>query len=154
MYRDDHPPCPTCKTTSLSALTVVGVERWECASCGGLWIDREALESLADKLEVPVDALLVRGAGEEPRGCPRCKVPLRSLVVGDATLDTCPEHGLWFDRSELEATIDKLQADAEAARPARERANPPWWYRIYDYAVRVVQVSNANRNRVRPSDRN
>src|SRR5690242_11656871 len=101
----DELMCPSCKTSALSLLTVVDVERWECATCNGVWLDRSALDSLADKLEVPLDELAERGGREAARACPRCKTALRSFAVGDNSLDACAEHGLWFDRSELESTI-------------------------------------------------
>jgi Zn-finger nucleic acid-binding protein len=151
-FRDEHLACPACGKAALSDDHAIGITRWECAACGGVWLDRAALAALVDKLELPIDELAGRAAGASSRGCPRCRAPMATLTVDAITLDTCADHGLWFDRAELEPTIEALQREAEAARPLAKRIHAPWWYRIYEFAVRVEIESQRNRNRTRPRD--
>ena len=45
--------------------------------------------------------------------CPDCRKPLESFVLPrtDVELDSCPEHGTWFDKDELESVAEQLERE-------------------------------------------
>ncbi len=119
--------CPRCREPLL-AFELDGVEIDRCAACGGTWLDAGELEWMAEQAGVdpgPLSAALHAGRGTGQRTklrCPRCRRRLRQLAVGKnepVELDRCPnEHGLWFDRGEVERAV-ALFADGEEGAVAR-----------------------------------
>lgn len=97
---------------------MIAVERGEieldhCISCRGLWFDRGEIELLAELTGADLSSL---GRGERTgsggkRLCPRCEEKLEEIAVDTLRIDRCPDgHGLWFDRGELGAVIDRALA--------------------------------------------
>jgi Zn-finger nucleic acid-binding protein len=75
--------------------------------------DARALQRELPKAEVtpPVDYRGEVSAPERPAPCPVCAAPMTShprYFGGEATVDTCAEHGAWFDAQELARTIEAL----------------------------------------------
>lgn len=56
------------------------------------------------------------------RPCPHCEhEPLRPLCVSDVEVETCPRcHGLWFDRGELDALLERPSTSPYLAAQARQ----------------------------------
>lgn len=107
--------CPECLNEML-ILELDGVEIDCCDECHGIWLDEGELELLigaADqKSELPflkalLDSDAVKGNGS--RNCPVCgkkmllvDIPLDPVIE----IDRCPlNHGLWFDKGELEQIV-------------------------------------------------
>ncbi len=105
--------CPVCREPMV-AYELEGVEIDRCLECGGTWLDAGELETLtelagADAAEL-ARALAGRGwARRTRRRCPRCPRRLTEFQIGEQErieVDRCPaDHGLWFDRGEMEAVI-------------------------------------------------
>ena len=98
--------CPNCHTQTLAELQIgdfkVNVDR--CNTCGGIWFDRQELESIMD---VAAKSLTVpTGAEKTDRACPRDEAELYAFKYPqtDVTVDMCETcEGLWLDGGELTA---------------------------------------------------
>lgn len=98
--------CPACRGT-LITLEFNAVEIDYCRTCEGVWLDSGELESLLSR-EEGSDSLLATmrpARGKEwKRRCPICSRGMKKISLGNAApvlVDRCAEHGLWFDRGEL-----------------------------------------------------
>lgn len=137
--------CPRCAgelaPTTMGAATVD-----RCGSCGGTWFDGDELEHAADLTTRGVSAA---DAAASRRSIPPSRIPLerevrylacvrcgermarRQVARGaGVVVDLCRDHGLWFDRDELEAFVafvragglEVLRHDGVAAMEARRKA--------------------------------
>ena len=113
--------CPECGQP-LVAFELRGVEIDHCVECGGTWLDAGELELITEMAGVPSGALSrslaeVDSKGRGKRRCPRCDRRLELIDVGEkdtVRLDRCSAgHGLWFDRGELKAVIQRSQDSEE-----------------------------------------
>ena len=136
--------CPRC-AGALAPTTMGSVTVDRCAACGGTWFDGDELEHAVD--------LTTRGvssteAAEARRSIPRSKVALerevrylacvrcgermarRQVARGaGVVVDLCRDHGVWFDRDELETFVafaragglEVVRFDGVAAAEARRR---------------------------------
>ena len=109
--------CPICKQDQV-IVEFHGVELDLCLDGHGIWFDGDELTQLFEAAGVPrmlhdleerVEEL-PRGERGKRRPCPRCGAKMRHVAVpGDGNhviLDECPyEHGLWFDKGELEEIL-------------------------------------------------
>lgn len=114
--------CPACKNAMIT-LELADVEIDHCVSCGGIWLDSGELELL---MEAPDKARKLLGSfredhatTEQPRKCPICDKKMTKIVVGSSApplrIDQCRRnHGLWFDRGELEDILRRGQLDEES----------------------------------------
>src|SRR5262245_11059832 len=121
---DDALRCPAC-TGALAASTRDAGRTFDCAACGGRWVDAPAMRALLGPLPASLtpDARYrlrakwpwspVAPPKEPERECPRCRKPMRrrpSTPAGPVWIDVCPaKHGLWFDRGELEQLVEFAQ---------------------------------------------
>lgn len=113
--------CPACGEAMIT-LELADVEIDHCVGCGGIWLDAGELELLMDDRR-KADALLDSfradpSSAEESRRCPICDKKMTKIVVGDAAplllIDKCRrDHGLWFDRGELEDIFARARLDQE-----------------------------------------
>ena len=116
---EDETPlkCPRCRE-AMQALRLGTTEARECAACGGLWLDPESLQKLADAKEertsvVSVLAERVPAATVPPDvvryvPCPRCERLMNRKNFASSSgivLDVCAKHGVWLDRGELERVL-------------------------------------------------
>ena len=111
--------CPVC-TNAMVTLELADVEIDHCLHCGGIWLDAGELELLMDD---PRQAQRLLGSFQEtphptekPRKCPICDRRMVQIRVGRTPpplhIDKCrKDHGLWFDRGELEAILERGQLD-------------------------------------------
>ena len=132
-------PCPACdggRTLCSRRLGVDGVAVLECPACAGLWLSREAFELVAERARAVAAAAEPDAGGEtapappaapEPRGaarggplyrrCPQCAKMMHRRNFGRGSrviLDTCKDHGLWFDLRELEQVLAWIRGGGEA----------------------------------------
>jgi len=112
--------CVACKEPMV-VLEVDHVEIDHCLECGGVWLDAGELEMLLDTPgRVPE---LLRAAleptQEAGRGlrCPICGRIMKKFRAGSdqsVEIDLCAaDHGLWFERGELEQLIVVLSNRAD-----------------------------------------
>ena len=106
---NDPARCPTCSEPTLVVrlLERAGARVHECEACSGVWLPREVIQALVQKLRTE------RGPEGEPpptisdspelyRACPSCNVLMTRRGCGEVILDVCNLHGVWFDSGELE----------------------------------------------------
>ena len=106
----------------------------ECAQCGGLWLDPESLQKLANAREESagvVSALAARvPLAAAPQDvvryipCPCCgKLMNRSNFARSSgvILDVCKTHGVWLDRGELQRVLGFIESGGLTIARERER---------------------------------
>ena len=110
--------CPHCKEDGLMTTTYECVEVEQCRTCHGVWLDAGEIELIINdrttkfsEQEVKSTLKLAfpgipKSEAKHHRLCPKCGDRLKAVnYTGDSgvVVDVCPhEHGLWFDRNELE----------------------------------------------------
>lgn len=118
--RTERGECPRCRT-GLDDLRIGEIELDECQKCGGLWADAETFERIcADREEQ--SAFLGNIAGREHSAghpakisyvpCPECKQLMNRSNFARASgviIDSCKQHGVWFDADELPKIIQFIQ---------------------------------------------
>jgi Zn-finger nucleic acid-binding protein len=127
MYRSHGAACPSCHNALTTLPTTLSMSG--CFTCGGVWLGPEAavhvLRGLGDEVEKNLAAASVETARRSfvpapdsgSRECPTCGLVMSRLSVDDVTIDSCPTHGSFFDRDEVQAVVD-------ACRRARRRQSP------------------------------
>ena len=63
------------------------------------------------------------GPAPGPRHCPACDQRMMVEAYGDAVIDRCPAHGIWFDETELATAL------ASTSPPARSIGG--WLKRLF-----------------------
>ena len=110
--------CPQCIDEML-VLELDGVEIDCCDECRGIWLDEGELELLIEaekSSESPILKALTDPAAVKAKGHRKCPVCGRKMLLVDIPLqpvveiDRCPDnHGLWFDKGELEQVISSAK---------------------------------------------
>ncbi len=106
-----------------------------CARCGGIWLDKQGAARVAQALLPQVLALADQAAQQARRtvneaphiSCPECaEILLRTTVVeaGVAT-DRCPDHGVWYDRNELQRIAEALSRVRQQRQPRQQATAAP-----------------------------
>jgi Zn-finger nucleic acid-binding protein len=113
MYRDNYEQCPRCRIDLVSAGSVR-----MCSQCSGHWVDGEVLREMAQAMVVPARPVEIELVStRHPKlPCPSCEQLMETYRLYDVPIDRCPRHGLWFDRTELEAVL--YAASGHAIVPA------------------------------------
>jgi Zn-finger nucleic acid-binding protein len=120
VYREQVYRCLECRTD----LERVGL-RLGCPSCLSAMVTVPDLEQMLRKMapdgvSVPIEVeSYLRPMTAPQRGCPCCGDPMRTYRFVDLPVDRCDEHGVWFDRKELEDALrgaERLRLDLAAAR--------------------------------------
>jgi Zn-finger nucleic acid-binding protein len=131
---DDAKPldCPLCHE-GMQALLLGATEVRECAACGGLWADPGTLQRLSDAREAHADVVSVLAtrlvtnvvATEVIRyvPCPCCAKLMNRTNFAKSSgiiLDVCKNHGVWFNRGELQRMLQFVSGGGLARARARE----------------------------------
>ena len=125
--------CPDCRQPLVAREAgVVGFA--ECARCGGLFLTRVAFDAIAKdaNARARVRAAEPETASREAslaakfhyRKCPVCRALMgRTNYAGGSGIivDVCRTHGVWFDRGELTAIVDFLEAGGAERLRKREQ---------------------------------
>ncbi len=118
-------PCPRC-THRLSAPTggagAGGAGSFECTACGGVFVDRSALQGLLARESRPlaVDLSPSSREGTSPiathasqpvryLACPVCRALMNRTHFAHHSgviVSVCKEHGTWFDAGELTSVLE------------------------------------------------
>jgi hypothetical protein len=120
--------CPKCLGTKLDSVSVPfrdrsipgpddttgKIELDMCASCGGVWFDKDELDRYLDSAAKPLPPMAkkVDPAQDSKAGlCPRCAAALLKKPAPSnprLTVDSCAKcGGLWLDAGELEQAAGK-----------------------------------------------
>ena len=126
-------PCPACRTPMLRS-RVGETTLAQCGRCGGAWLAREAFDQLVEAEQARASFLATLPATAQPpqaeaaftyRPCPACaKLMNRSNYarVSGVIVDTCRDHGLWFDRDELGRVLAFIQGGGLQKAARHEQA--------------------------------
>ncbi len=111
--------CPRCSST-LVRLDVGAVSLHECERCAGVWCDVDTFETVCSEKEG--QAAVIKRLGElgDPRHehqvryvpCPACGVLMNRsnfARISGVVIDSCKQHGVWFDAQELPSIISFIQ---------------------------------------------
>ena len=121
--RSTDEDCPGCGA-KLDLYSLLGIEFEGCPKCHGLWLGRDELRKLKNKVGIgelhwlnsEVDNIEQAAAIASKRICPQNdNGNLLSVVFGKSSvvLDWCPKcHGLWLDRGEYDKIVDYLRDKA------------------------------------------
>ena len=114
--------CPVCKNSAMIVLEFDEVEVDFCLDCNGIWLDAGELELLLDDCQKATELLRsfasIENSSEQIRKCPICLKKMQKVLIGQADkpllIDICPkEHGLWFDKGELQDILQRGNLDKE-----------------------------------------
>jgi Zn-finger nucleic acid-binding protein len=121
-YREISMNCVTCNEPMV-VLELQDVEIDHCLACGGVWLDAGEIELLvdgkpeSDKLLAQLGERQSRRPGK--RKCPICLKKMEIINMGpknEVQIDHCRKnHGLWFDRGELETVLTIFDIDNHSA---------------------------------------
>lgn len=149
-------PCPGCAGDRKLVRRQLGetdAAIFECDVCGGLWVEKQVFEVLADRARTNTlpDLSLRPAEGRPPapapgpgpfyRSCAQCGARMNRRNWGQKSgviVDVCHHHGVWFDLDELDRLLRWLRTGGgvHAQRSAEaERA-----------VVRNLALSGALRN--------
>lgn len=162
--------CPCCGEEAKLAsrqLTASRVSVLECPHCAGLWLSAGSFKTLRDQVaeqKTHVDISMT------PSGQPRMKLAYKQervryrkcIVCGKmmhrrqygrgsgVILDTCREHGIWFDEGELHQVLEWIRLGGRTDRPVvpgeKAEREPSVESRLSDETIRRAYV------RERPRD--
>jgi Zn-finger nucleic acid-binding protein len=145
----DH-RCPACRVRhKLTSRTLgdLSIALLECPHCAGIWLGQDAFQLVADRSResklpqdlagkpgtMPTATANEAAGGMRYRRCLVCRKHMNRLNYGKRSgvvIDTCKDHGVWFDAHELGAILHwirkggedhSVRKDAEEQR-ARERS--------------------------------
>ena len=120
MYRGTALRCPSCTGQLEYARATLLAHR--CPSCGGTWLGPEAAVHLLNARGGLTEQELVAAARQdhdgarlvvpdsEARRCPSCDLEMSPMTIGKTRIDSCPAHGTWFDRDEVELVVGTIAA--------------------------------------------
>ncbi|HXV76767.1 MAG TPA: zf-TFIIB domain-containing protein [Candidatus Polarisedimenticolaceae bacterium] len=134
----DCPVCGSGRTLNSRSLAQDRVTVLECGACAGMWVGRRAFELIAEKArgvaasaDEPL-AATAAGGGASPaaqhgslyRRCPECNQMMNRRNFGRRSgivIDSCKDHGIWFDAEELDRILRWIRQGGEAR--SRKRAD-------------------------------
>ncbi len=108
----------------MQRVSLGGAEFDECPQCNGLWLDPATFEHLCAEKEQVAPAIFQANAhlvSAAPQAletvrylpCPQCGKLMNRTNFGRTSgviIDTCKDHGVWFDADELRRVIEFLRA--------------------------------------------
>lgn len=112
--------CPVCSNLMI-VLELNNVEIDYCPACGGIWLDSGELELLLNNSQAKTELInslqKAKGIKENLYRCPICFKKMIKVYSGNGNkvlIDKCTRnHGLWFDKGELENVVKYGSLDSE-----------------------------------------
>jgi|LNFM01.2.fsa_nt_gb hypothetical protein len=134
-FRGSVVTCPRCTDELTNVLEDRG-GRWCCRSCDGQLVPSAVFDDLVGEMERTREASNLTStfdpAGQNERKrigpdppstlmpgtlpCPHCKVLMFRQVFAGQEIDRCSTHGIWFDRDELAAVLERTAGELEPER--------------------------------------
>ncbi|MBK7396553.1 MAG: zf-TFIIB domain-containing protein [Myxococcales bacterium] len=125
--------CPRCQRP-LTTHQAPRFTMFACTGCGGMWLDGAASRTVV----AAVDPVAMQAADHVARAaeqavdvnaqaaCPQCRHAMEKMPIPAAgvVVDTCREHGVWFDRNELQQVVRAVASPGTAA--PQPPAPPPY----------------------------
>jgi Zn-finger nucleic acid-binding protein len=135
------PVCPEERPLASRRLGRAQVAFFDCGSCGGLWLEKEVFEVLADRARsgslpegfgggAPVleshaaEPATLAGAAVRYRPCVICGALMNRRNYGRKSgviVDVCARHGLWFDLHEIDRLLRWIHEGGEARSERLQR---------------------------------
>lgn len=126
--------CPRCRTP-LNVQQAGNLVMNCCYQCGGLFLDGVA----SKRVVAAVDPNAIATANQVSQGargavatdavapCPGCEKALERMPIpaANVTVDVCREHGVWFDRDELQRVVQAVGPASQQAPAAPPPAPAP-----------------------------
>ena len=134
--------CPACEGERPLASRRLGranMALFDCSSCGGIWIEKEIFEVLADRARAGHLPEGFGGGAPSPtemppapataqplryRPCVTCGALMSRRNYGRKSgviVDVCARHGLWFDLHELDSLLRWIREGGEARAEKLQR---------------------------------
>jgi len=138
----DH-RCPACRVRHKLNSRTLGepaVALLECPHCAGIWLGQDAFRLVAERSrEHMLPGELIRGQDAAPkvptaneaaggaryRRCPVCRKYMNRRNYGKRSgviIDSCRQHGIWFDATELGALLRWIKKGGEDRSAAKDAA--------------------------------
>ncbi len=125
--------CPRCKV-KMQLIEVDEIKLSECERCEGIWSDVDTFEAICASREnqsailKKLDEILHHPKFERVQyvPCPNCKQLMNRsnfARVSGIVIDTCKEHGVWFDAEELPRIIGFIRKGGMEYSRQKEKAN-------------------------------
>lgn len=107
--------CPRCQQP-MAHHALQHLEAWTCRRCAGALVSASVEKALEAARQPRSGMQRVLGAValeavrvEAPVRCPVCQAAMERRTVHGVDVDTCPEHGTWYDRAELRRILETLE---------------------------------------------
>lgn len=149
-------PCPGCsgdRKLFRRQLGETDAAIFECEICGGIWVEKQVFDVLADRARAnTLPDLSLRPAAGRPSGahatqstfyrsCAQCGRRMNRRNWGQKSgviVDVCHHHGLWFDLDELDRLLRWMRTGGAALAEQSAEAERA--------ALRNLAMSGALRN--------
>ena len=105
--------CPRCPSSTLSDGPF-----HECRQCEGVWIAESSLEQHVGRLPAPGEVSCEISKTRAGLRCAECGESMQPLDLMHEPVDRCRQHGIWFDKHELRAVVERVKAAAPATPTA------------------------------------
>ena len=136
--------CPNCGDETKLQQRAFGKDKqlFECASCTGMWVRNGVLKEILKQAKDEVDEFGIGGDGPQRplqstdnrpehapiyKSCPDCKQHMRRHIFAKKSgivIDSCKEHGVWFDPQELELILNWVRAGGSASADDQSTPKP------------------------------
>lgn len=118
MYREAQLICVACR--GKLAAEPEHPQYQSCAGCGSAFVTRDVFAKLAKKqVGRALPDILVHEYGDPPRVCPVCAEQMRRVWIDALPLEECADHGIWFNRGELDLAMKLLKKSVLPAKPMK-----------------------------------
>ncbi|NRA37997.1 MAG: zf-TFIIB domain-containing protein [Planctomycetes bacterium] len=106
----------------------------ECGNCAGMWVGNSVIQSILKTAKSEgrdasfglgqQPAIATRSVDNRPEGdplyreCPECRHHMRRHIFAQnsgVVIDSCKEHGVWFDAQELDLILDWVRGGGQGA---------------------------------------
>ena len=125
--------CPRCKI-KMQLIEVDEIQLSECNKCEGIWADVDTFEAICASREnqsailKKLDEILHHPSPVKVQyvPCPDCETLMNRsnfAKVSGIIIDTCKNHGVWFDADELPKIIEFIRKGGMEYSRQKERAN-------------------------------
>jgi hypothetical protein len=78
---------------------------WPCRGCAGVFVENAPFEGMVADITREPWTLPSCSPAPGPRHCPACDSLMNVEAYGEAIIDRCAKHGIWFDETELAAAL-------------------------------------------------
>jgi Zn-finger nucleic acid-binding protein len=154
--------CPECNVV-MHQLKIKGTPLQECQKCYGIWVDAVSFERICADRERQADLISaiprprIFPSPVRYRPCPMCGELMNRFNFAHRSgviIDKCKDHGVWFDRDELQRVVDFLHAGGMDFARQREWEEQQLHGRPIPFATEVTSFGgDSDYSIARESDR-